>query len=409
MNLELRKEMVSEVLHRYELTKKQKEAMNMFIELCDNKFEGSKRIVFSGKGGVGKSLILTLMSEIATLYRLEWNACCYTGKGTNVLRERGVKNTSTIHGMMYVPRVNFKGQLIGFNKRDNLNYDLIFVDEFSMLDEELILNLEEYNIPVIYFGDAFQLPPVKKEKTYLEPYITLEFDEVVRQAEGSPIIKFANYVRDKNRIPYGIVDSTEKGKFIVLSQKRDKDIIDKIKYEVSQIIVGTNKLRNSINIDYRKNLNYDSLIVVGEKLSILKNSQYWGVFNGQDIVVKEILSEEYEDDMGIRCVKILTEDDFEVTISTEILYDYTKEPNKMYNKRKDKDYNEPIFVDYSYAKSCYKVQGSEYDSVMIFASSLWWMNIPNEYKNEAQAWEHYCRGIYTSISRSKKECYMILP
>lgn len=403
------KEELLKLLSSCTLTTKQKFAVDTFIELCQNRFENKKRLVISGKGGVGKSYILTLMVQIADIFSYQWNACCYTGKGTNVLRERGVRNSSTIHGMMYIPKINAKGQLIGFSKKEELSYSLLFIDEFSMLDEELIKDLENYNVPIVYYGDSFQLPPVGKDCSYLEPYVDIELDEVVRQAKGSSIVKWANFIRDKNRVPYNINDSNELGKFIVLSQKYDGELINKLKNSVDQMIVGTNKLRDSLNKEYRYNSNRTGLLSIGEKLIVLKNNKDLGYFNGQDIVVKEILNSEFEDEMGIKCITILTDEDYELNISTECIRDYTLNPNKLYNKRKPKEYTEPIFVDYSYAKSCYKMQGSESDSVLIFSSSMWWMNMARDGKTEEKAWEHFCRGIYTSVSRSKKECYFVMP
>ena len=182
------KEELEKLLNGCSLTTKQKLAIDTFVDLCKTNFENKKRFVISGKGGVGKSYILTLMVQIADIFSLQWNACCYTGKGTNVLRERGVRNASTIHSMMYIPRVNIKGQLIGFIKKEELSYSLMFVDEFSMLDEDLINDLENYNIPIVYFGDSFQLPPVGKDCSYLESYVDIELDEVVRQADSTPIV-----------------------------------------------------------------------------------------------------------------------------------------------------------------------------------------------------------------------------
>ena len=403
------KDELEKLLNGCNLTTKQKLAIDTFIDLCKSNFENKKRFVISGKGGVGKSYILTLMVQIADIFSFQWNACCYTGKGTNVLRERGVRNASTIHSMMYIPRVNIKGQLIGFIKKEELSYSLMFVDEFSMLDEDLINDLENYGIPIVYFGDSFQLPPVGKDCSYLEPYVDIELDEVVRQAEGSPIVKWSNYIRDKNKVPYNICDVNEVGKFIVLSQKYDGELINKLKLTVDQMIVGTNKLRDSLNKEYRVKNNKNGLLSIGEKLIVLKNNKSFGFYNGQDIIVKEILGEEFKDDMGVRCIKIITDENYEINISTECIHDYTLNPNKLFNKRKPKDYEEPIFVDYGYAKSCYKMQGSQCDSTLVFSSSMWWMNMARDGKTEEKAWEHFCRGIYTSTSRSVKECYFILP
>lgn len=403
---------IERILMGVKLTSKQKIAIDEFIELCKNNFKGRKRYVISGKGGCGKSFTLLLMSQIASAFGFKWNACCFTGKGTNVLRDRGVYNTSTIHSMMYMPKMNSKGQLIGFSRRNELPYHLILVDEFSMLDEKLVNDIESYGIPVVYMGDSKQLPPVLEEKSYLEDFVDIEFDEVVRQADGSPILKWANYLRENKRMPYNIADVNEKGSFVVLSQKYDYDIIDRLKMEVSQMIVGTNKIRNGLNLEYRERLGLKDLLCKGEIITVLKNNQSWGVFNGQDFTIKEILSEEFTDVLGIRCVNVLVSDEveeIEMTISTECLYDYSKNPNSLYTAKKPEEYVEPIFIDYAYSKSAWKVQGSEYDSVLVFSSSMYWMTTPRDGRSKETAWENFCRALYTSASRAKKKVYFVLP
>lgn len=76
--------------------------------------------------------------------------------------------------------------------------DLVICDEASMVKIEYHKELGWREVPVLYVGDPAQLNPVGEEAS---PAFSVErqfeMTEVVRQAQGNPILDLATYLRDK--------------------------------------------------------------------------------------------------------------------------------------------------------------------------------------------------------------------
>ena len=83
-----------------------------------------------------------------------------------------------------------------------IKYDVIVVDEVSMLPKSLWDLLISHNAYVIACGDPFQLPPVDKTDAHNlldNPHIFL--DEIMRQAQESEIIQMSMLVREGKPLP----------------------------------------------------------------------------------------------------------------------------------------------------------------------------------------------------------------
>src|ERR1700759_2778623 len=68
----------------------------------------------------------------------------------------------TLHRLLYKPLINNREELLGWRKRDELDrrYDLIVVDEASMISRDVLLDLQIHDVPILAVGDHGQLPPV---------------------------------------------------------------------------------------------------------------------------------------------------------------------------------------------------------------------------------------------------------
>lgn len=82
------------------------------------------------------------------------------------------------------------------------DYDLVVIDECSMLDDVLFkkITLERGQARILFVGDPAQLPPVKNQGTVLSPAFDrvdykLRLSEVVRQAKDNPIIRLSIALR----------------------------------------------------------------------------------------------------------------------------------------------------------------------------------------------------------------------
>ncbi|AUQ97650.1 MULTISPECIES: ATP-dependent DNA helicase [Phaeobacter] len=79
--------------------------------------------------------------------------------------------------------------------------DIIIVDEFSMVGSFLFRAVEEYanefDLPVVYSGDRFQLPPVQdREVITKQGFPTITLNKSMRFSEDSEIFKLGELLRD---------------------------------------------------------------------------------------------------------------------------------------------------------------------------------------------------------------------
>jgi exodeoxyribonuclease V len=400
---EVKKEDIDEVKLISNFTNSQSKVYDMFWEWFDKKDDMT--FVISGKAGVGKTYLISKLFEPIKNANLRYAIGTFTGKASDILRQRGIPS-KTLHSIMYKPIIN-KGRIIGWTKEPYLEFDILFIDEFSMLSKDMINDLLAYNIKICFTGDLGQLPAIGEQCNYLQDKVNCELTEIVRQAEGNPIIKWANYVREGNFLYTGIKEKTEQGLFMTVD-RRDVEFIEKAKEKCTQVIVGTNKFRHKLNLEYRIKKGMGKKLEVGESLVILKNNKNIGVFNGQIFEVKEIVSEIYKDDMGFNVINIMTEEGkmtlcYDIILNPEFKYDEYMWNNK---KKKPKDYEEPVFTNMSYSLTCHKLQGSSSETCLIFANDMWFMKSMAKTVEEGN--EMYLKAIYTGITRSVKNCIVVI-
>ena len=104
----------------------------------------------------------------------------------------------TLHRLLYSPVVDpVTEELMGWSKRNKLDrrYDLIVIDEASMVGSSMLEDLKLHGVPIMAVGDHGQLPPVMDAGDLMKnPDIRLE--TIHRQAEGNPIIGLAHHIRE---------------------------------------------------------------------------------------------------------------------------------------------------------------------------------------------------------------------
>lgn len=197
--------------------------------------EGKKRIVLCGSAGTGKTTcvnaIISDFVERGFLRKGSISILAPTNKAVQVLITKnvakGYKEFGTVHQALNLKQVINESNGIAEFKPDKyaknrpFRYtDLIVIDESSMLNSEILGYLNEYkNIPIIFLGDEKQLNPVG-EKTSpifeMEDAETFELTEIVRQGAGNPIIELS---RDLNLLRYGENNENEVGGYIFTRNK----------------------------------------------------------------------------------------------------------------------------------------------------------------------------------------------
>ena len=258
------------------LTSDQKNAKNLIAEWFFN--TQNQIFVLSGYAGTGKTFLIDYVVRQVLHLKIGEEAVFVspTGKAAANLVKNGT-SASTVHSLIYYRDgeefdVDENGEII--EKRD-LNFQrrqaidekirLIIIDETSMINETMLIDLLSFQVKCLFCGDSAQLPPVNGSCPLLEnPDYTMT--EIVRQAADNPIIQIATMAREGKRIPYGNYGDRVcvVGRNALSSAERKRLFL-----KADQIICGRNKTRTSLNMEVRgyKGIDENALLPLeGEKL-----------------------------------------------------------------------------------------------------------------------------------------------
>jgi len=302
-----------------------------------------------GYAGTGKTTLIHSIVEELERFGRKVAIMAPTGKAANVLSIKGVPAT-TIHRRLY-ELVNERP--VEFRLRDTIDVDYFIIDESSMLSIELYQDICSFNKPTLFIGDPAQLEPVGDDAKLMHS-ADFVLTEIHRTASGSAIIDFATRLRTSILHPFAYSQQHKPSPELVFRSQKELRRAEWLAFD--QIIVGTNKSRNLYNQTFKKGL--AALPVKDDKLICLKNDYPHGVFNGETFTV---VSDEFEEDpyTGDLCVK-LRADDGTVT-PLPFWYEFFENPTLDLWKKP----REVVWLDYAYAITCHKSQGSEWDNVAV--------------------------------------------
>jgi exodeoxyribonuclease-5 len=323
--------------------------------------------IVAGCAGSGKSTCLSYLTELYP----DFAVCCYTGKAANVLRNKGVDRAATIHSTIYSLQESENGKLY-FRRRPKhkLEYSGFFIDEASMISEDIFSDLVFYNLPLIFVGDHAQLEPINSKFNLMKkPDYVLE--TVHRNA--NTIAKFANHIRA------GHPPEAFEGFDDLVQIANKKTLLAKTANNFDQIICGYNKSRHEWNSRIRRIRNFKDELHVGETLICLKNNRDLGIFNGMQGTVERI----YKDK------RILLKTENGDLLKLQIEYGQFHSDKLMESSKDDR---EVAYLDYGYCITCHKSQGSEWGSVCVI----------EEKPFRADGWDQK-RWAYTAASRAKNK------
>src|SRR5499433_3492324 len=230
-----------------------------------------------GYAGTGKT---TLARHIADEADGEVKFAAFTGKAASVMRGKGCRGASTIHGLIYRARESGE-EMPSFYLWDEApasKAELIIIDECSMVDAELGRDLLSFGVPVLVLGDPAQLPPIQGGGFFTEAEPDAMLTEVHRQAQDDPIVRLSMTIRAGEYIEPGRYGETE-----VL---RKGDLDPRRVLEADQVLVGRNATRRAYNARLRERRGFlDDMPSAGDKLVCLRNNRKKG--NGGLWTVKE--------------------------------------------------------------------------------------------------------------------------
>lgn len=341
--------------HKLKLAKEQTIALQTSLS--------EKLHIITGGPGTGKSTITKAILSIHEKISENILLCAPTGRAAKRMSEITRRRASTIHSLL---EFDFTNGGFKRNKDNPLKCDLIIIDEFSMVDNQLMYSLIKA-IPdesrVIFIGDIDQLPSVGagnvlKDLIESKRIPLTRLYQIFRQGKGSRITLNAHNI---NRGIFPDIEPMEQSDFYFFEVAEQEDIAEQIISLVSEKIpssfsfdpfdeiqvlspmrrgiIGIENLNNIL----QKKLNPEKTSVewfgqsfrLGDKVMQIRNNYTKGVFNG---------------DVG-RIVEIDTE-----TSEIVITFDGKEIPYEQ------SELNEIVLA---YAVSIHKYQGSECPCIII--------------------------------------------
>jgi ATP-dependent exoDNAse (exonuclease V) alpha subunit len=332
----------------------------------------------------------------------------------------------------------------------DVNQESKLYETGSLLDDLISYVYSGDNCKMILLGDTAQLPPIQLDISpaldtdslglnYNKTIYSIEFDEVMRQEENSGILYNATELREllKEFFFDSFKFDLKNFKDIIRLSNGD-DIQDAIiaaygKYSIEDtaFIVRSNKRANQYNQQIRsKILDKESELSTGDFLMVVKNNYFWlkdsdhaGFIANGDIIevldirnIKEFYGFKFAN-VKIRMIDYPDQKPFETvllldTISSEsasltyeesnklyqeVMKDYEGETKfKQFQKVKENEYFNALQVKFSYAITCHKSQGGQWNTVFIEQPYL-----PDGINKD------YIRWLYTAMTRAKDTLYLI--
>lgn len=384
-----------------ELSKEQKKILDTLFDWHKDPMQ-SEFITLGGYAGTGKTTLIGYLRK--QLHKenkkLRVAFCSYTGKAARVLRTKLIEAKtiypqdfcSTIHSLMYKPIEDDKMVIIGWERRDEIKFDLIIVDEASMVDKTIWDDLLDYQIPIIAVGDHGQLPPVKGKFNLMEsPQLRLE--EIHRQAKDNPIIKISTWARERGSIPFGEYDYA-----VRKIDKKDPDNRDSIESLLraynneTLVLCGYNFTRVKLN-NYIRNAmeRYEPVPKAGDRVICLRNNHMKEVYNGMIGTVRSIMEE--NEDWYFSEVEMDGEDDVYKGLISQKQFN---NPTLLNFSKKRSTIMKGDLFDFGYALTVHKAQGSQAKRVILFEERFKQMND-----------DDWCRWLYTAVTRAEEELFIV--
>ena len=321
----------------------------------------------------------------------------------------------------------------------------------SLLDDLISYIYSGENCKMILLGDTAQLPPVNLdispalntdtlELNYNKKVDWIELDEVMRQELNSGILYNATQLRELLKDSFITEIKFKLRGFKDIVRLTDGyDIQDAINQAYSNysiedtaFIVRSNKRANQYNVQIRtKILDKESDLSTGDFLMVVKNNYFWlkekdeagFIANGDIIEVLEIYS--FKELFGFKFAKVkirMVDYPNQIPFETVLILDTIKsespsltyeQSNQLYEevmkdyehlttkyakfqKVKENDYFNGLQVKFSYAITCHKSQGGQWNTVFIEQPYL-----PEGIDRD------YIRWLYTAITRAKDRLYLI--
>lgn len=310
-----------------------------------------------------------------------------------------MKNNATLTRKINEAKQALSAEKLGFNSKDITDISpgqLVIIDEASMVTTQMYADFAKSKCKALFVGDPGQLPPVASGGWFLNSPQDFVLRTVQRQALDSGIIRLSMAVRENPNIDRFKFASDD-----CLMWQKSK-VTKEQWLAADQVITGRNESRHKLNRFYRTNIFGDEvrlnnyLPLKGDKLICTKNEKRYFI-NGEQFIADSNAVACASEEMGAATIDIKH---FDRIVPHVLFYDFDCKSNYINGLSREpwamrQDLRE---LDYGYAITVHKAQGSEWDKVIIADDFI-----------QASNPEFRKRWLYTAITRAKQQIIWVQP
>lgn len=378
-------------------------------------------LILTGGPGTGKTTTIKGMIKFFLSKKMNVALAAPTGRAAKRMSEATGYEAKTIHRLLEVSGVSEnlekdieeRGNFVR-NKDNPLEYDVIIIDEMSMVDISLLnalLDAIPLNKRLVMVGDVDQLPSVGpgnvlSDIILSERFSVIKLEKIFRQAMESDIVKNAHKINDGESL---ILDNNSKDFFFIEQNDSltitstvwrliDKKLPKFVKSTTNEIQVITPMKKGKLgsiklNSDLQKALNKEDSSkkeyelpnkrILREHDKVMQNKNNYKA----DWIIRGMYDIPIETGKGVFNGDIgeITEID-KINKKITVLFDD--------NRSVKYDFQDADELNLAYAITIHKSQGSEYPAVVIPI-----LDVPKMLL--------YRNLLYTAITRAKK-CVVIV-
>lgn len=403
----------------------------------------------TGYAGTGKSTaLLKQLTTIAGKDKDDTIVLCPTHKAAHRLLPKipfGIE-IKTIHSLLgWIPAINENAEkiehidIVAKTDRKIEEYNTFIIDEGGMMSEEMFMelvakiedarNFDTDGIKIYVYLDPYQLLPVKGRQIQLDEEFTTKLTTQHR-AESPDVValftKFVEFLEGTNTKDLKIdfsenvkkVSTTEAVQLFDITKDRllayTNEVVGWYNKEISvyngiQSFVGQSvQLGSNPDLVYVEDMIDKSDVVLSDVITwyldnnmLLQNSKISAKY--MELEFSTLLKID-----GVEFAKVAingTTKIVPVVLGIYNAYSITKQIKAAAIKDK-KNYkfiyalNKAYTMDYKFASTVHKAQGSEFDAVFVDVNDIKKSILPNYY-------DTYARLMYVALSRAKKRVYII--
>ena len=406
-------------------------------ELTEEQIQTQKEILennivlLTGSAGSGKSFSMKAMIKMLDNANKSYILLSPTAKAAKVLSSATERSASTIHrGLGVVPFGNGSYHFL-HNEANPLLFDLVIVDEFSMVDTDLFYNLlkaiDFEHTKLLLIFDPAQLASVGPGNISYDMvssglFKTVALNKIFRYSEGGLITVATDTRNCKRFLPNSArYETTKFGKSFVFVPEDNESVVDCAVQLYATLLNRGNTFDDTILLS-AQNKGPQGTVCINEKIQNQINPQpeeqritFGAEDNQVEYRLDDIIIQTMNDYNSIVCDENGNYDEDENGEPKNTMLIANGETGRIV--KVDKGFVVIKYGDYfiyrdkmqlmrtqlGYAISCHRSQGSGYKNVIIVAPSshTWQLNSNLLYVGFTRAKEHcWCLGDADAVNRA---------